>query len=593
MKNSQILPFERNRYYVGKLLTSADFQAEQTYGSSKRRFLNEMMFGSGIVCGLGVYSLDDLTVMVDSGVAVDGCGREIAVESPVVRKLSTVDGFENLETERVALCLAYHEEDVHPVYTVRSQENGESYECNRVREGWRLLLKDVSAMEGPYIPETEFFTTAVLYADEDYTVTCKMPAQCPCGAAVRVEVSVCRLNDEAGPLTLKADLQTPAFAGEDGGHVLPLELLEICPEGEVTLQYRMTAQSLPAPESVLLAGSQDIHVRVGGEERTARENFSLRVSVVEAQAAQLVDQAAAAETLEARAAFGGQELVVLAEIELRRTRNAYLIEAVHTMGVRQYIRTPAAARLREELSGWFSPAPEAQAAPAAESGESRAAERYADPVYATGSCDIPLGANMRRGQVAYSNEIVHGLGPGTVYVTVGTEYLADDAKLGSTARSTIYGNVNLFAEDQVPVAAVETAVKVMNDRGSFVVAARLLEDSSQVVLPLRWVAVALPDNEETKLQKLAGKSILAVQPTVVLATREVHYISVRFNNMEPCTLNYELTEKDSGEITSDGVYTAPGREGVFEVRISCAEYPLISTYAYIVVKKRDAQEQEG
>ena len=57
-------------------------------------------------------------------------------------------------------------------------------------------------------------------------------------------------------------------------------------------------------------------------------------------------------------------------------------------------------------------------------------------------------------------------------------------------------------------------------------------------------------------------------------------------------MTYELTEKDSGEITSDGIYTAPGREGVFEVRISCAEYPLISTYAYAVVKKRDAL-QEG
>ena len=85
MGNNQLLPFERNRYYVGKLLTSADFQAEQSYGNHKRRFLNEMMFGSGILCGLGVYSLDDLSIMVDSGVAMDGCGREIAVESSVVR----------------------------------------------------------------------------------------------------------------------------------------------------------------------------------------------------------------------------------------------------------------------------------------------------------------------------------------------------------------------------------------------------------------------------------------------------------------------------------------------------------------------------
>lgn len=53
MENNQLLPFERNRYYVGKLLTSADFHVEQTYNNHKRRFLNEMMFGSGndvVVC---------------------------------------------------------------------------------------------------------------------------------------------------------------------------------------------------------------------------------------------------------------------------------------------------------------------------------------------------------------------------------------------------------------------------------------------------------------------------------------------------------------------------------------------------------------
>lgn len=593
MENNQLLPFERNRYYVGKLLTSADFQAEQTYNNHKRRFLNEMMFGSGIVCGLGVYSLDDLSIMVDSGVAVDGCGREIAVESPVVRKLSAVEGFERLETERATLCLRYQEEDVHPVYTVRGQESGESYECNRVREGWQLVLRDSESLPPVCPPEPEFLATAVLYEDEDYAVTCVMPAQSPCGATVRLEVTVRRLRDTAEPLTLKAAVQTPAFTDENGSHELLLELLDLCPEGEATISRYLRAQSVPAPESVLLADSQSIQVRVGGDERSAGENFMLRVTVVEATAAQIVDYAASSASLEMRSAASGQEFVPLAEISLQRTRNAYLIEEIRTTGVRQYIRTAATDALRQELEGWFRPASAVSAdSPAARSAVPPA-ECRAEPIYATGVCEIPLGTNMRRGQVAYSDEIVHGLGAGTVFVSVGAEYLADDPKLGTAARNTIYGNVDLFPQEQAPTVAAETAVKVMNDRGSFVVAARLLEDSTQVVLPLRWVAVSLPGSgEESKIQKLSGKSIAVVQPTVVMAARERHFFNVRFNNMEPCTLTYELTEKDSGEITSDGIYTAPGREGVFEIRISCAELPLISTYAYAVVKKRDAREDE-
>ena len=107
MKNSELLPFSRNRYYKGKMLTSADFEAEQLYLNNKRRFVNQMLGGSGIVCGLSVISLDDLSIMIESGVAIDDAGREIVVENSIVKKLSAIDGFENLRTNQASLCLRY------------------------------------------------------------------------------------------------------------------------------------------------------------------------------------------------------------------------------------------------------------------------------------------------------------------------------------------------------------------------------------------------------------------------------------------------------------------------------------------------------
>ena len=120
MNNNQLYPFERNRYYSGKMLTSADFQAEQNYFNNKRRFVNNLMYGSGIVCGCGVFSLDDLSILVESGVAIDGMGREIVVDASVVKKLSAVDGFEQLRTNQASLCLKYKEDDVHAVYARRN-----------------------------------------------------------------------------------------------------------------------------------------------------------------------------------------------------------------------------------------------------------------------------------------------------------------------------------------------------------------------------------------------------------------------------------------------------------------------------------------
>ncbi len=49
MSDNQLFPFERNRYYAGKMLTSADFTAEQDYFNNKRKFLNQILFGYGII----------------------------------------------------------------------------------------------------------------------------------------------------------------------------------------------------------------------------------------------------------------------------------------------------------------------------------------------------------------------------------------------------------------------------------------------------------------------------------------------------------------------------------------------------------------
>lgn len=142
MKNNQLLPFERNRYYAGKLLTSADFEAEQLYMNNKRRFLNRVLFGSGIVCGLNVVNLDDLSILVESGVAIDGAGREIVVESTVIKKLSGMEGFDTLSSDVAGLYIRYREEHVHDVYCGDIGTDGREYESNRIDEGYELYLKD-------------------------------------------------------------------------------------------------------------------------------------------------------------------------------------------------------------------------------------------------------------------------------------------------------------------------------------------------------------------------------------------------------------------------------------------------------------------
>ena len=74
MKNLKYFPFERSRYFYGKLLTVDDFETEQKYANDKRRLINRFLHGSGVVCGMNVVRVDDRTISVERGMALDFAG---------------------------------------------------------------------------------------------------------------------------------------------------------------------------------------------------------------------------------------------------------------------------------------------------------------------------------------------------------------------------------------------------------------------------------------------------------------------------------------------------------------------------------------
>ena len=76
----------RNHYFTGKLLVERDFVDEQNYFIGKDRRHNKYLHGWGTVCGLKVKqhpnpACRNQYVLVEPGVAVDCCGREILVEN--------------------------------------------------------------------------------------------------------------------------------------------------------------------------------------------------------------------------------------------------------------------------------------------------------------------------------------------------------------------------------------------------------------------------------------------------------------------------------------------------------------------------------
>ena len=593
MNNTQIYPFERNRYYPKKRLSSADYQAEQDYFNNKRRFLNGLMYGSGIVCGLGVFSLDDLSLLVESGVAIDGMGREIVVETSDVKKLSSIEGFDSLKTNEVSLCLRYREEPVHKVYAIDQTDPDKEYQYNRVKESYELFLMDKDDIPEKFEMESEFLTKGTLLSSDNYLIEFIMPATVSKAKAVRARVKVTGLGEGGTKLSYSSVLQTPAFVGADGSNEVSIEIqdLDIGRGESVVYDYWLMTLDTPSFESniILKTGTasgyeNDVAVQVPA-------NFALKVLLSNLQPREIVSREIGRMNLELRNVGGQGDFIRLADLKLVRTDSAYIIGDVSESEVKSYITAPAQEMTRGDYLEYFvKEAPigaDGKVVFSGNQGEDAGSDNNAFlPEIATGVLEIPIGENARRGTVHYSGEIVHGLGKGNVYVDVGYEYVKEDESIGVNAKSTIYGNPDIFAQDQRTVVNAETAVRVLNDKGSFVVGARLLNNVDYLVLTYRWVAIKFPAGNDLGLtEDYTGKSIAPETPTVRMGTKENHYFGVRYNNMDKCSVTYELTESGSGSITSDGIYTAPAKPGVYEIRIYCTDMPVICTYAYAIVEK--------
>lgn len=582
MKQTELFPFSKNRYYKGKMLTSADFEAEQRFVEEKSRFVGKIINGTGIACGLHVTAMDDKSILLESGMAIDGEGREIIVEKSNVFKLSSVAGFSELQTDRITLGIRYKENEVQPVYL---SDGNKDYEYNRIEEAYELFVQDAETTAcGNEM--ADFLKAATVYEDEHYLIQLVAPQKISIGQFVRINMVVTGKSEDVSNLYLECEIASSALTAskEQKEQAVFLEDIRLTKGQSRLFGYWMKVDDTDQAETSVFIRPDSMKVLVNGAEKEVTAGEELVLGLSKNAPFELALSEIGREGLE-ESTESVNEVVALANISLHLTAAAYIIEEVEETGVRQYLPLPRSEKDRAEYLSYFC-----QNLPVIETKVQ--IEEESEPVktdafgkrFATGVVEIPLGNKAREGDVYYSGEIMHGLGAGNVYVEVGYEVIEEDQS-GNSTKATVYGDPELFEGNASKVAA-ETAVKVLNDKGSFVVAIRLLEDVRLLMLTYRWVAISLEKDNELSLQELPGnQSISAVTPTIVMKAKESHFFQAQFHNMKPCTLSYELTEQGMGEITPDGVFTAPAKEGVYEVKIYCTEQPLICTYAYAIVKK--------
>lgn len=146
----EVLSFERNNYYLGKLLTVRDFEAEQAYFNKKRWLINRTILGWGVVWGLEVYKKDE-KFYVKPGMAIDCYGREILVreeegiKSPLLQchteqKETNENNTNENKTFRVLLKYGEKKMECLPLPPMACEQT-EKAEYNRIQDSFEMSVE--------------------------------------------------------------------------------------------------------------------------------------------------------------------------------------------------------------------------------------------------------------------------------------------------------------------------------------------------------------------------------------------------------------------------------------------------------------------
>lgn len=593
MKGNQKFSFERNRYYSGKMLTSTDFQIEQGYVNDKRRFINRVMFGNGIVWGGGVYNIDDLSVMIESGAFIDSWGREIIIPQAEIKKLSAIDGFDKVTSESAYLCVVYDEENVNPMYAVRQGE--EQLEYNHISEGCKFILIDENDMQEEFNIESEFLTEGTIFNSDDYNMKIVMPAAVCVDKYVKICFILEKKSDNDVEFSFSGTFQLPSFTTDDGTNEYFLDISDIrLKKGEALRKelWVKAANNAQNVKVILQPGTAKAYV--DGNKAAIAENLVLDIATENISPIRLVDNIIGKTNLEMRTMVLGSEYVCLARIDFKRTQQGYMICGIEEKSVKRYIEAPADGAIRSEFLEYFKLSQDEIRKSVKDTERCLGkAEKPEEMSYAEGVFEIPLGKGAKKGEVFFSDEIVCGMGEETLHIQIGFD-TCEESYSGAKRKVTIFGEADIFDRksgkektSEGPVA--QTAVKLYRDKGTFQAGVKFLKDYNEMLLKCRWVSVRRPEGSKAtdlmadRLNNTDGY-ISMEKSTLLLKPGESTYLKVKFVDMEPCPVTYALNEYGSGHVTENGIYTAPETEGIYELNVYCSEKPVISTICFIIVK---------
>ncbi|WP_141501581.1 hypothetical protein [Paenibacillus luteus] len=539
MNRSRYIPFERNRYFYGKLLTVRDFMSEQTYFSDKRRLTNRLLFGSGVIAGLQVVAVDDKSISIETGAALDQMGREIIVPSPLTVKLSNVDGFLNNDyAKNVYLCLEYNEKGKEPVHTVAGASGGSEdvSEHNRILESYRLFVREQPP--APALQEYDYLIedTSIWYDDGQVRVLQSVPRYIEPGQSFELKLSI------------EKTLQTPHISFEYELEMVQAESVEgdeklifSEPTDGAATSYLKSIRLRALP---LAVGESKQNASIAAKAGTARlvigdkliyelSHIKQTIEVSEEPAQERILDTFYSRSLDRAIETPVEPCLYLAKINLLQMGASYVIDSVDSLPFNDYVINPtmlyklisaaekddishknatAYSEVKESVLAPVSPFPDIKQEFISLLGPE--APLPPEQQVSAGITEISIVPQelkkwyQRRQKNFYSEEIEHGLGIGAaVFLTAG---ISDEQETSDIPVPEMWKRSNLiysgaqdvFAGSEFTSNYPNISIGFIQDskKGTFRIGIRVHQKTERIRIRIRWWAVkALEDNGSGQL----------------------------------------------------------------------------------------------
>ncbi|MCT4621756.1 MAG: Ig-like domain-containing protein [Marinisporobacter sp.] len=598
MKNRSYFPFERNRYFYGKLLSVRDFDAEQMYFNNKRRLKNRILSGAGIVCGLNVVATSEDKISIESGMAIDYLGREIILSESISRRLSMIDGYESIRDKRQCyLYISYGEKLKEPVNVIANDNGDEGTEYSRVEESFELFLKPQEQSIEEIMQTDCASTYKVLYNQNGLTLIAQIPTVVPSCQEAVVKMILMKHTD-MDPVKIELSSTSEYFKSKDDQRELIFRFAEN-PDNMKTIyetEMIVKAEKVDNVDALLFNDHVHLDIWIGREFITKDIEMNAKVLITEGNISNEILKRYYTQNLEEKTG-GGELEICIARIDLMNTSSTNIIRYIQPVPFNQYLPAIGMNQQQNPLNGnlfkpfettvrtrrlnaWEKPEADIKYNPNTNNWNFEvgipAAQAY-DYATSTGVTEILLGNGAKMNGRYVTEEISHGLGLGAVSINVSV--LQQDDKM-------LFGNGDVFKRNEFEkkLYRLETAAVLFPDKGTFKIGVRFLDAEDIESLKLRWFAMKPEKDSEAFIER--DVITIKVEPDIVSVKPrdEVRFRAFVYGTPNK-QVNWSIVDDAGGSIDQNGIYKAASIKGTYEIKVTSQEDPNVMVSAFVVVNE--------